>query len=99
MKGKKEGTLPRSKTFFAIDKPNVHLATMKIAEDEDGIILRLMETEGTDTAMTVTLPFVNIREAYQTNLVEEDLKLLSSQRDRVTAPIKALGITTIRVKL
>jgi hypothetical protein len=98
MKGKRDGALPRSKSFCNIDKPNVHLIAMKIAEDEDGIILRLMETEGTETTVTVTLPFANIREAYRTNPVEENMRLLSSQRNTVTTPIKAFEICSVRVK-
>jgi len=98
MKGKKDGTLPPSKTFCNTDKPNVHLITMKVAEDKEGIILRLMETEGMNTTVNVTLPFVKMREAYQTNLVEENLKVLSCQRNMVIAPVTAFGISTIRVK-
>jgi alpha-mannosidase len=68
MKGKRDGALPRSKSFCNIDKPNVHLIAMKIAEDEDGIILRLMETEGKDSTVTVTLPFLSIREAANSSI-------------------------------
>jgi len=98
MKGKNGGDLPRSTAFCIIDKPNVHLITMKHAEDKDGIILRLMETEGKDATVTVTLPFVSLTEAYETNLVEENLRLLSCQRNVVTVAAKAFGMTTLRVK-
>jgi len=98
MKGKRKGALPLSTSFCNIDKPNVTLLTLKIAEDEDGIIVRLMETEGTDTAATITLPFVKIREAYLTNLMEENRKLLSCRPHAVMVPIKAHGISTVRIK-
>jgi len=97
--GKTKGSLPCSKSFCEVDKSNVVLLTLKVAEDKDGIIIRLMETEGIDTTVTVTLPFVNIREAYLTNLVEENRKLLDYQQNAVTAPIKAFGISTIRMKI
>jgi len=70
---------------------------LKVAEDEDGIILRLFETEGIDTMVTITVPFIQIREAYLTNLVEENEKPLSYQRDKVTASIKAFGISAVGV--
>lgn len=71
---------------------------MKVAEDKDGIILRFMEGEGKDATVIITLPFINIHEAYQTNLVEENMELLSCQRNTVAVPVKAFGISTIRVK-
>ena len=98
MKGKRKGQLPLSTSFCNVDKSNVILLTLKIAEDKDGIILRLMEMEGINTMVTITLPFINIKEAYLTNLVEENEKLLTCQRNTVIAPIKAFGISTIRVK-
>ena len=98
IKGRKEGRLPKSKSFCSLDRTNVMLLTLKMAEDKEGIIIRLIETEGTDAAVTVTLPFVNIKKAYLTNLMEENKKLLSTQRNKVTVPIKAFGISTIRIK-
>jgi len=95
--GKKEGPLPKSMNFCQVDRSNVLLLTLKKAEDEDGIIVRLTETEGEDTNVTVTLPFLTIKKAYQTNLVEENERILSTQEHAVTVPIKAFGITTIRI--
>ena len=98
MKGKQEGSLPQSTSFCSIDASNVILVNMKIAEDSDGIIFRLMETEGKETTATITLPFVDISEAYLTNLVEENETLLSSQRHTITVPLKAFSISALRVK-
>ena len=96
--GKKEGILPASHSFCQIDQPNVLLLALKQAEDGGGLIVRLMETEGKDTQVKVILPFFTIAMAYQTNLVEENERLLSAQKHGVTVPIKAFGITTIRVQ-
>jgi hypothetical protein len=98
MNGKKKGTLSTSYSFCQIEQPNVLLLALKQAEDGDGLIVRLMETEGKDTEVTVRLPFLTITRAYQTNLVEENERLLSAQKHEVTVPIKAFGITTIRVQ-
>jgi len=99
MNGKKEGTLKKSLSFCQVDKSNVLLLTLKKAEDGNGIIIRLIETEGKNTATTVTLPFISIIHAYQANLVEENERLLSAQEHEVTVSIKAFGITTIRVEV
>jgi hypothetical protein len=95
--GKREGMMPKSMSFCQVDKANVLLLTLKKAEDEDGIIVRLIETEGEDSNVTVTLPFLTIEQAYQTNLVEENEKILSAQEHTVTVPIKAFGIMTFRI--
>jgi len=98
MEGKQEGSLPQSGSFFNIDESNVILVNMKVAEDKEGIILRLMETEGKEATATITLPFVDISEAYLTNLMEQNEKLLSSQKHTVISPIKAFGTVTLRIK-
>ena len=107
LNGKKDGTLDRtaveddclSRSFCQVDKPNVLLLTLKQAEDGDGIIVRLIETEGSDCTATVTLPFLRISKAYQTNLVEENESILPTQEHTVAVPVKSFGITTIRVQL
>jgi len=97
MNGKKEGTMKTSMSFCQVDKPNVLLLTAKNAEDGDGIIVRLIETEGEDTTVTLTLPFLTIQTTHQTNLVEENEKVLPAQKHAITVPIKAFGIRTIRI--
>jgi len=98
MKGKVRGELPRSNSFCSVDKPNVVLLALKVAEDGDGMIVRIAETEGSETVVNVSLPFVSVSEAYVTNLQEENQKLLSCQQNKIVVPVKPLGITTIRVK-
>jgi len=96
--GKKKGTLSKSMSFCHVDKPNVLLLTLKQAEDGDGIIVRLVETEGIKVTVTVTLPFITVEKAYQTNLVEENERILSAQKHAVTVPLNPFGITTIRIQ-
>ena len=96
--GKRQGTLGKKMSFCRVDKPNVLLLTLKQAEDGDGIIVRLIETEGKDVTATVTLPHLTIKKAYRTNLVEENTARLIYSTHKVTAPVKAFGITTIRLQ-
>jgi alpha-mannosidase len=96
--GKRQGPFEQEASFCQVDKPNVFLLTLKRAEDGDGIILRLIETEGKEATVTVTLPHIEIEKALRTNLVEENEGPLRGTAHTVTAPVKAFGITTIRIK-
>ena len=93
----RKGNLPKSMSLCQIDKPNVLLMTMKKAEDSEGIIIRLIETEGCDTEASVTLSRISIAKAYETNLVEENERLLAVQGQTITTSVKAFGIKTIRI--
>jgi alpha-mannosidase len=81
-----------------LDGPNVLVTTIKRAEDGHGVVVRLIETDGKETAITLNLPHLSIEKAWQTNLVEEDRAELTCTEHSVTAPIKAFGITTLRVE-
>jgi alpha-mannosidase len=94
--GPQTGSLPESDSFCRLDKPNVRLLAMKGAEDGDGLILRLVETEGQDTSVTVELPCMQIDEAFSTNLVEENQGVLAYDRHCVRVLVQANSIVTLR---
>jgi hypothetical protein len=95
--GKSKGNLPEILSFCQIDKPNVMLLTMKQAEDGEGIIIRLNETEGRDTEVNMTLPKMTIGKVYETNIVEVNNRLLEIQGQTIKINIKAFGVKTIRI--
>ena len=95
--GKSKGNLPATLSFCTVDKPNVIVLTLKKAEDGVGIIIRLNETEGIDTEVNVTLPKITIGKVYETNLVEEDEKLMDVHGQTIRINIKAFGVKTIRI--
>jgi len=97
MTGPKNGSFPSTHSFCRIEQPNVVLLTFKRAEDGNGFILRLWETEGKDTHAVVYLPFLKVIQAWETNLVEENQKELPVQNPLVI-PLKAWGISSVRLK-
>ena len=99
MTGRRNGSLPSQMGFCNVDKPNVMLLTLKRAEDEDGLILRLIETEGEDAQADIRLSFIKPSKAYLTSPVEENVKEASVKADRIKVPIRAFGISTVRVKM
>jgi alpha-mannosidase len=99
VRGKKKGSLAQdTMSFCAIDKPSVLLTALKRAEDDDGIIIRLIETEGRATTATVTLPYVDVAEAVATNLAEENQGEAASAEHEIQVHLKAFGIATVRIR-
>jgi alpha-mannosidase len=98
--GRKDGPLaPDTMSFCSVDKPNVMLTTLKRAEDADGIIIRLIETQGKQTTASVTLPQVATKEAILTNLVEENKDRAIFTKHEIQVNLKAFGITTVRIRM
>lgn len=98
LEGRKGGTLDGNISFTEIDKQNVMILTMKQAEDDDGIILRLSETGGQPVNVKITMPYLSIKKAYLTNLVEENIKEMNFDEHEVSVPVSAYGISTIRLQ-
>ncbi len=99
VRGKRGGPLAHdAMTFCSVDKPNVLLTTLKRAEDGNGIIIRLIETQGKKTTATVTLPHVAIAKALSTNLVEVDIEPAVFTKHEIKANLKPFGITTFRIQ-
>jgi len=96
LNGKREGSLDSKMSFCQVDKTNVFLLILKQAEDGDGIIVRLIETQGKDVTATLTIPHLTIKQAYRTNLVEENKEKATFTEHTITTLIKAFEITTIR---
>ncbi len=96
--GKREGTLDKRASFCQVDKSNVFLLTLKRAEDGDGIIVRLIETEGREVTATLTVPHLTIETAHRTNLVEENEAEITCTGHEIKVSLKAFGITTIRIE-
>ncbi|MBL7184847.1 MAG: hypothetical protein ISS70_00860 [Phycisphaerae bacterium] len=97
--GKKDGPLaPDSASFCSVDKPNVLLTTLKRAENGEGIIIRLIETQGEPTTASVTFPHIAVARATVTSLVEENNSRAVFTEHRVQIDLKAFGIATIRIE-
>lgn len=96
-KGRQTGSLPSVKNFCEIDKENIILLTIKHAEDKNGVIVRLLETEGIETDVKIKLPFIKITKVYETNLAEENIKALLLKNDVMELRIKPWSINTFRI--
>ncbi len=96
--GRQSGPLPVAYSFCAVDKANVVITTLKRAEDGDGLIVRLVETEGVEADVTVDVLFATLAKAVQTNIVEEgEARVLPCDGTRFTAHLAPWQVATVRL--
>jgi alpha-mannosidase len=69
------------KSFFAVDRSNVVVETIKRAEKEKAAIVRLYEAFGMRTPVCLRTPF-KIQRATETDLLENDIQELSVRKGR-----------------
>ena len=94
------GKLQTSGTsFVTVDKSNVVIETVKPAEAEDGIIVRLYECENSLTKATLIFGNVEIEEVVECNLMEEEEQTISQTENQVTVTVKPYEIKTYKVRL
>lgn len=87
-----------SDSLCSVSPANVVIQSVKKAESGRGLILRLREVGGEKTTASVKLPAGNFREAYACNLVEVIGKRLPISGGRVTVPLAANGLATVRIR-
>jgi len=94
--GKKSSSSLQS--LVSCSSPHVIIETIKQAEDGDGIIVRLYESQR--KRGQVRLRFrSDVEAAWETNLLEENESTLSVDRDSIMLNIRPYQIMTLRVQL
>lgn len=96
--GSPDEPLPAEGTsFLQIDAPNIVLVTWKIAEDGKGTILRLLETAGQSTEVTVKLPHSNLQSASLCNSVEDYMRDLRVTDHQIHLTFRPHEVLTVRL--
>ncbi len=91
-----KGTKAGEYSFASVDKDNVILETVKAAEDGNGIILRLYESENAKTRVCLTVNR-DFERAYICNLLEETETEAAVSGNRIQIPVKPYEIVTVRI--
>ncbi len=91
-----KGTKVGEYSFASVDKDNVILETVKAAEDGNGIILRLYESENAKTKVCLTVNR-DFERAYICNLLEETETEAAVFGNRIQIPVKPYEIVTVRI--
>ena len=89
--------LSQPHSFVVVDRANVVIETIKRAEDDDGIIVRMYETQRQRGTVTLTTSF-NLAQAWHVNLIEDEQTELPVNQNQVSVFIKPFEIVTLRLK-
>ena len=95
---KNPGTLSEKLSFFSVDSENVIIETIKKAEDNDGIILRLYEAFGMRKKVTIRSGYP-IKSAQLTNMLEENITKIEFNSNSFSLDFNPFEVHTARLKL
>jgi alpha-mannosidase len=84
-------------SLVSVSSPNVIVETVKRAEDGDGIIVRLYESQRKRGPVRLRAGF-SVAAAWETNLLEENETTLSLEGDSIQLNLTPYQIMTLRVK-
>ncbi len=96
--GAHDGKLDKIYSLASIDKDNIVLETIKLAEDSDEIVIRAYETWNKRTKATYTING-DIKSAFVTNLMEENEEEIEVADNKFTLTFHPFEIKTIKIKL
>ncbi|MBT3188207.1 MAG: alpha-mannosidase [Anaerolineae bacterium] len=85
-----------AESFIQVDQPNIVIETVKKAEDGEGYIIRLYESQRKRGAFTLTTNFP-LTEAWRANILEENLEEIPVKGLSLKYAIKPYQILTLRL--
>ena len=94
--GAKGGEAATLASMVDVDRPNVVVETVKRAEDGNGVIVRLYESQRMRGPVSLTTGFA-LKGAWRTNLIEENQEPLEATDNRVNLHVRQYEIVTLRL--
>ncbi|MFQ3549177.1 MAG: alpha-mannosidase [Armatimonadota bacterium] len=96
VKGSAKGTTPADKSFMSIDAENVIIETVKKAEREDTIVVRVYEANNKKTKATIktAMPF---KKVYECDLMEDNISEIKSKNGEFSFEIMPFEIKTFKL--
>ncbi|MCB0745134.1 MAG: alpha-mannosidase, partial [Ignavibacteriae bacterium] len=89
-------SLPEEKSFFSVNQGNVIISTIKKAEDDNSVVVRLYDALGKDSNIELN-SFYNISSARSTNLIEVDEAAINYENNRIQIILGNNSIHTMKV--
>src|SRR5208282_835772 len=88
---------PGPLSFLRLDASDVVVENWKTAEDNNGTILRLLETGGHENNARLTFPLFSIKRAWISNAVEQNQEEIAATESSLEVSLKPHQIVTIRI--
>jgi alpha-mannosidase len=82
--------------LIRVNQPNVIVETIKQAEDENGIIVRLFESQRKRCEFELTAGF-KLDQAWRVSILEEELEKISINKNKISSNISPYQILTFRL--
>ncbi len=89
-------TIWRYSSLISVDQPNLVIETIKKAQDGNGLIIRLYESQRGRGPFTLHAGFP-IEKAHRTNILEENQETLKVEENQISGNYKPYQIITLRV--
>lgn len=96
VKKNEKGNLPKNYSFVNLNVDNVVIEVVKQAEDGDGIIIRLYETNNKRTKLTLNFG-IEIKKMMECNMLEVDETIVQCSERSVSIQLKPYEIKTLKV--
>jgi alpha-mannosidase len=90
------GNLPQNFSFISVDVENVIVESVKKAEDNDDIILRIYEAYGMSNRANLKLG-IPVKFACLTNMLEQEIAELAIDSNSISLDFKPFEIKTVRL--
>jgi len=91
-----EAPTERRRSYVSADKNNIVVSTLKKAEDEDAVVVRLYETTGKKTTARLQTSFP-IKRAQVMDIIETTASKLASQEDSIKLSFRPFEIKTLKL--
>ncbi|MCD6487926.1 MAG: alpha-mannosidase, partial [Desulfurococcales archaeon] len=90
-------SIERSIQFIGITSNSSILETIKLSEDQDGVILRLYEILGENDIASIKIPHISMKECLETDLLENPVYRLDCNRNKIKVKMRPFEIKTIKL--
>jgi alpha-mannosidase len=92
------GSTPANQSYFSITGDNVIIDSVKKAEDDNGIIVRMYEAHGARGRRTFSTSLA-IRKVIETNLMEKEEREIKSVKGKVELSFSPFQIRTLKIMI
>lgn len=93
---KQKGELPVEKSFVSTSNPFAVITTMKKAEDDNDVVIRLQEAKGTDKEIKINFSY-DVKNLTKTNMIEDNPVKLNQSGEVVQIRLGKSAVDTYKM--